>query len=168
MLCWRLIDPDGGAMPETKSVLFVCLGNICRSPTGEGVLLHLIQERNLESRFLVDSAGTSGYHVGHPADSRMSESAARRGYPLTSRSRQLTHQDMHEFDLVIAMDRSNQQAIKSVNSQPTATIYLLSDFLEGDWPVDVPDPYYGGEAGFEEVLDMIEAACPKILSKLLE
>ena len=75
---------------------------------------------------------------------------------------------MHEFDLVIAMDRSNQRAIEAVNSQPTATICLLSDFLADDWPVDVPDPYYGGEAGFEEVLDMIEAACPQILSTLLE
>ncbi len=155
-------------MPETKSVLFVCLGNICRSPTGEGVLLRLIEEQNLESRLLVDSAGTSGYHVGQPADGRMSECAARRGYPLLSRSRQLVHQDMHEFDLVIAMDRSNQRAIEAVNSQPTATICLLSDFLADDWPVDVPDPYYGGEAGFEEVLDMIEAACPQILSTLLE
>ncbi len=155
-------------MPETKSVPFVCLGNICRSPTGEGVLLHLAQQKDLGARLLVDSAGTSGYHVGQPADRRMSECAARRGYQLLSRSRQLTHGDLHEFDLVIAMDRSNQAAIEAINSAPTAEVCLLSDFLEDDWPVDVPDPYYGGADGFEEVVDMIEAACPKILAQLLE
>ncbi|MCH2182263.1 MAG: low molecular weight phosphotyrosine protein phosphatase [Mariniblastus sp.] len=155
-------------MSETKSVLFVCLGNICRSPTGEGILLHLAQQQDLESRLLIDSAGTSGYHVGQPADLRMTECASRRGYRLLSRSRQLTHGDLHEFDLVIAMDRSNQEAIAAINSEPTATVCLLSDFLEGDWPVDVPDPYYGGADGFEEVVDMIEAACPKILAQLLE
>ena len=158
----------GELMPETRSVLFVCLGNICRSPTGEGILLHLAQQRNLESRLLVDSAGTSGYHVGQPADRRMTECAARRGYQLLSRSRQLTHRDLHEFDLVIAMDRSNQEAIEAINSAPTATVCLLSDFLEDEWPVDVPDPYYGGVDGFEEVVDMIEAACPRILTQLLE
>ncbi len=155
-------------MVETKSVLFVCLGNICRSPTGEGVLLHLLEQRNLESTVLVDSAGTSGYHIGQPADRRMSESAGRRGYRLLSRSRQLTHQDLDEFDLVIAMDRSNQRDIEAVHSEPRSEIRLLSDFLDETWPVDVPDPYYGGDAGFEEVVDMIEAACPQILSRLME
>ena len=155
-------------MSKVKSVLFVCLGNICRSPTGEGVLLHSIKRQGLGSQCIVDSAGTSGYHVGQTADRRMQDSAARRGYSLLSRSRQLTHQDMLEFDLVIAMDRENRLGIESVNSQPSARIHLLSDFLDDSWPIDVPDPYYGGDAGFEEVLDMIEAACPNILSTLLE
>lgn len=164
----QLAKWDLETVSEVKSVLFVCLGNICRSPTGEGVLLHAIQQQGLESRCIVDSAGTSGYHVGQAADYRMRESAARRGYSLLSRSRQLTHQDMLEFDLVIAMDRENRLGIEAVNSQPSARIHLLSDFLDDAWPIDVPDPYYGGDAGFEEVLDMIEAACPKILAELLE
>ena len=154
-------------MPNQKSILFVCLGNICRSPTGEGVFQHLVEERGLESQITIDSAGTIGYHEGNPADRRMREHASRRGYDLTSRSRKITTDDLDRFDLVIAMDRQNQSDILTLDSSAT-NVKLLSDFLDDSWPVDVPDPYYGGSEGFETVLDMIEAACPVLLEKLLE
>lgn len=151
---------------KIESVLFVCLGNICRSPTGEGVLKSLVSQTDLQSRIVIDSAGTAGYHVGAEADSRMREHAAKRGFGLTSRARKFTRDDLSEFDLVIPMDQENLRDILSLVDDPSshrAEIKLLSDFLEGDWPTDVPDPYYGGAAGFEYVLDMIEAACPAII-----
>ncbi|MCL4135869.1 UNVERIFIED_CONTAM: hypothetical protein GTU68_011778 [Idotea baltica] len=154
-----------------KSVLFVCLGNICRSPTGEGVLQHAVDSQGLNDQIKIDSAGTIGYHQGNPADARMIDHASRRGYQLLSRSRKITAEDLHQFDLVIAMDRDNYRDIQSIDSAPTAEVKLLSDFLgneskTGEFPVDVPDPYYGGAAGFETVLDMIEAACPAIIEHL--
>lgn len=150
-----------------KSVLFVCLGNICRSPTGEGVLLALLEEQGLESKIKVDSAGTIGYHQGKPADPRMRASAAKRNIDLPSRSRKITEDDLGRFDLVLAMDRENLADINRLSEAPTAEVRLFSSFLGDDWPNDVPDPYYGGDAGFEYVLDMIEAGCPKILEYLL-
>ena len=152
----------------SKSVLFVCLGNICRSPTGEGVLQHLVDQQDLNDQISIDSAGTAGYHVGARADSRMRDHASRRGYDLQSRARKLSSRDMEEFDLVIAMDRENYRDIDRVNDHPTAELKMLSDFLGEDWPSDVPDPYYGGADGFEYVLDMVEAACPKIIEYLVD
>ncbi len=149
-------------------VLFVCLGNICRSPTGEGVLQHLVDEQGLADRIEIDSAGTGGYHVGAPADSRMREHALRRGYDLQSRARKLAAVDMQTFDLVVAMDRENYRDIQRIDENPSAELKMLSDFLGDDWPSDVPDPYYGNADGFEYVLDMIEAACPKIVQYLTE
>jgi protein-tyrosine phosphatase len=154
-------------MPNQKSILFVCLGNICRSPTGEGVLQQLVDERGLNDAIKVDSAGTIGYHAGHGADERMKAAARKRGYDLQSRSRKITPGDLETFDLVIAMDRENYQDIHHVHDGPTASIKLLSDYLGNEWPTDVPDPYYGGDEGFEYVLDMIEAACPAILTELV-
>ncbi len=155
-------------MTSKKSVLFVCLGNICRSPTGEGVMQHLVEEQGIDSQISIDSAGTIGYHTGHGADERMKAAAAKRGYDLQSRSRKITPRDLKSFDLIIAMDRENLQDIQHVHDSPTSTIKLLSDFLGDDWPSDVPDPYYGGPEGFEYVLDMIEAACPAILEELTQ
>ena len=153
-------------MIEKKSVLFVCLGNICRSPTGEGVLKHLVETEGRDEEVFIDSAGTIGYHEGNPADSRMRKHAAKRGYELLSRSRKISDDDTDRFDLVIAMDRQNQEDILAIDPQAT-NVRLLSTFLDDSWPVDVPDPYYGGSEGFETVLDMIEAACPRILSELI-
>lgn len=153
----------------SKSVLFVCLGNICRSPTGEGVFRSFASQAGHD--LTVESAGTIGYHAGQPADRRMQAAAGRRGYELCSRARQVEPADLQRFDLIVAMDQSNLHDLQAMQSdfpgshEGTATIKLLSDFLpdKGAWPRDVPDPYYGGEQGFEKVLDMIEAACPKIL-----
>ena len=153
---------------KTKSILFVCLGNICRSPTGEGIFRSYIQQRGNEQDFTVDSAGTIGYHQGNPADARMKQTAARRGYDLHSRSRKITPADLESFELVIAMDRENLQDINEVHPAPTASVKLLSYFLDDQWPTDVPDPHYGGEEGFEYVVDMIAAAVPKIYQHLIE
>ena len=150
-----------------KSILFVCLGNICRSPTGEGVMKHLVDQADLTDEVKVDSAGTIGHHAGRPADHRMQQSAESRGYDLQSRSRKIVERDLEEFDLVIAMDRENLSDIQAMVAQPKASVKLLSSYLGDDWPSDVPDPYYGGAEGFEYVLDMIEAACPKILEELV-
>jgi protein-tyrosine phosphatase len=149
-----------------KSVLFVCLGNICRSPTGEGVFQHFVEQTGRAHDIKIDSAGTIDYHTGNPADSRMIQHASRRGYQLTSRSRKVNTNDLQEFDLVIAMDRNNHRDLLAIENQPSAELKLLSHFLDDQFPVDVPDPYYGGPAGFETVLDMIEAACPSILKHL--
>ncbi len=128
---------------------------------------HLVNDRGLSDRIVVDSAGTHGYHVGERADSRMRAAAKQRGYKLLSRSRRVTRNDLEEFDLIIVMDRDNMSGILQLHTEPSAEIKMLSDFLDGDWPEDVPDPYYGGDAGFEQVMDMIETACPKIIDALV-
>lgn len=152
--------------PTRASVLFVCLGNICRSPTGEAVFRSFAADHD---HLEIDSAGTSGYHAGEPADPRMREAGARRGYDLTSRSRQVTAQDFHAFDLILAMDRSNLADLRDRRpSDGTAELRLMSDFLPAGSPLDVPDPYYGGPGGFEDVLDLIESGCPALLEHLLQ
>ncbi len=157
-----------GAMAETSGILFVCMGNICRSPTGEGVMRHLVDAEGHGDQIKIDSAGTISYHEGQPADARMREHAQKRGYRLDSIARQVRHADFERFDLIIAMDQDNHDDLTCRAPEAhLGKIRMLSDFLEGDWPVDVPDPYYGGAAGFERVLDMIEAACPNILKALL-
>jgi len=154
---------------QPVSVLFVCLGNICRSPTGEGVFQHYVEQQGVADRVRIDSAGTIGYHAGNPADARMRQHASRRGFDLKSISRKVTVQDLEDFDLVIAMDQSNHQDLQSLGIT-RGRLAMLGEFLPDGWhdeqTPDVPDPYYGGEAGFEEVLDMIEAACPQILEAL--
>ena len=151
----------------TASVLFVCLGNICRSPAAEGVLQELIRQRGLSEEILVDSAGTSSFHIGEPADRRMQQAAQQRGYELTSRSRQATARDYSKFDLIIAMDRNNYRELASLFGEPTAKLHLLSEYLPSDAPRDVPDPYHGGPEGFATVLDMLEKASPQILDQLI-
>ena len=153
-------------MQNRHSVLFVCLGNICRSPAAEGILQALVDEQDRQAEVVVDSAGTAGYHDGKRADARMIAAAKNRGIDLTSISRKLLPADLDQFDLVIAMDRENLADIQRLSSDPTATIKLLSEYLGDDWPSDVPDPYYGGGDGFEYVLDMLAAACPAILDEL--
>ena len=147
------------------------MGNICRSPTGEGIFKKHLEDRGSDDKVFVDSAGTIGYHAGKPADARMQSAAGQKGYQLTSISRQVTRGDLNEFDLVIAMDRENYsdlQHLKRNSDSPTsATIKLLSDYLGGDWPTDVPDPYYGGDDGFHYVVEMIESACDGIHDELL-
>ena len=152
--------------PSVRSVLFVCMGNICRSPTAEGVMQNLVAERGLGRGVFVDSAGTLRYHVGEPADLRMQEAASRRGYLLTSVSRQFTTEDFDRFDLIIAMDRENLRDIRSLELEPQGHVKQFSEFLPPDYPRDVPDPYLG-QAGFDRVIDIIEHGCPGILDHLL-
>ncbi len=128
----------------------------------------VVSDRNLDRDFFIDSAGTSSYHIGEPADRRMRSAAQRRGIELTSRSRMVSPRDMNEFDLVVAMDRKNYRELEAlVTGAGRNNIRMLSDFLEDTWADEVPDPYYGGDDGFEQVLDMLEAACPKIVEELV-
>ena len=151
-------------------VLFVCLGNICRSPAAEGVFKHLLNESNLDSEIEVDSAGTSSYHIGEPADARMRTSASARGVELTSRSRMVSARDFERFDLLIAMDRSNYRELQRLAGAAEGKLRLMSEFLaEADrsrFPEEVPDPYYGEDDGFEFVLNMLQAASPGLLEEL--
>ena len=151
-------------------LLFVCLGNICRSPAAEGVFLHLLNERGLNDRFLVDSAGTGGWHVGNPADRRMQAAASRRGIELPSRARQINLDDLSTFDLVLTMDDDNLMAVqalaKEAGSRATASIKPMLSYARNFSETEVPDPYYGGDTGFEHVLDLLEDACSNLLDKL--
>lgn len=145
-------------------VLFVCLGNICRSPTAEGVFRHKLREAGLESLVSIDSAGTGDWHVGEAPDARTCEAAMRRGYDLSAlRARQVRKADFGEFDLILAMDLANLAALKRLGqSADTAELDLFLRRYAGELD-EVPDPYYGGEAGFEQVLDLIERACDALL-----
>ena len=151
---------------EKIRVLFVCMGNICRSPTGEGVFKHYVDERGLNHRFEIDSAGTIGHHSGANADARMTAAARRRGYQLMSLARQVSEDDLDTFDLIIPMDHENLIDLERLAGGPSDVIRLLGSFLpnavDNDSARSVPDPYYGGAAGFEEVLDMMELACDGI------
>ena len=151
-------------------ILFVCLGNICRSPAAEGVFLHLLNQRGLQDHFVVDSAGTGSWHVGNPADRRMQAAAKRRGIHLPSRARQIELNDLEEFDLVLTMDDDNlmavQALVKEAGSRATASIKPMLSFARSFSETEVPDPYYGGESGFEHVLDLLEDACSNLLDEL--
>jgi protein-tyrosine phosphatase len=156
-------------MTDAKvAVLVVCTGNICRSPTGEGVLRHLVQQRGLADRVRVASAGTHDYHLGDAPDPRTVKHASKRGYDLSAqRAAQVRTQDFDDFDYILAMDRSHLRILRGL--QPPGSKAKLGLFLEasGKWKgQDVPDPYYGGAAGFEEVLDMVEEAGERWLDRI--
>jgi protein-tyrosine phosphatase len=152
-----------------KQVLFVCLGNICRSPSAEAVFTALVEKAGLTDKIECDSAGTAGYHAGEPADARMQRHAIRRGYHLTSRSRKfMASRDFDRFDYIIGMDDQNVWDLKcqARHEHDLKKIYKMTDFAtEGDYD-SVPDPYYGGEAGFEMVLDILEDACAGLLEQM--
>ena len=141
-------------------VLFVCMGNICRSPTAEGVFRHLLRENNLEDLVDVDSAGTHGYHVGEAPDQRTQRAAARRGYDLSGiRARKVAPQDLEYFDLILAMDRNSLEALLIVCPPDRADrLGLFMDYSKNFDDDEVPDPYYGLGHGFDLVLDMVEDA----------
>jgi protein-tyrosine phosphatase len=126
----------------------------------------LVNRRGFASKLLIDSAGTGGYHIGNLPDSRMIAAGANRGIPMTSRAKKLTATHLEERDLIIAMDRENLANIRRLATGDTSHVRLLSDFLGKEWPRDVPDPYYGEDAGFDYVLDMLEAACPSIMNEI--
>ena len=149
-------------------VLMVCMGNICRSPTAHGVLTQRVADAGLGDRIVVDSAGTHDYHVGRPPDERAQQHAARRGVDLSAqRARQLTARDFDAFDLVLVMDDANEQAARAL-CPPAQRHRLrrLTDFCTRHSASEVPDPYYGGAAGFEAVLDLVEDACDGVLAAL--
>ena len=155
-------------MTDPVALCFVCLGNICRSPLAEGVFLHLARERGVADRFAVDSSGTGGWHVGNAPDPRSVAVAAQHGVRLPSRARQFHADDIERFDLFLAMDVSNRDTLID-RGVPADRVRLMRSFdpaCAGNREPEVPDPYYGGEAGFEDVYTMLEAACNGLLDEL--
>jgi len=147
-------------------LLFVCLGNICRSPLAEGVFLHLVTEADLLDHYVIDSAGTSAYHVGERPDRRSIAVAQKHGVVLPSRARQVELADYEAFDLLVAMDRSNHRDLLSDQpSAATARLVMLRDY-DPAGPGDVPDPYYGGPRGFDDVYAMVERCSRRLLEEL--
>jgi protein-tyrosine phosphatase len=159
--------PSVNNQKATVSVLFVCMGNICRSPTAEGAFRHVVEEAGLSEKFLIDSAGTHAYHVGEPADRRASAAAERRGISLDGiAARRIEPNDFEKFDYVLAMDRLNHVTlVDQADAEYHDKIRLFLDFGPGTED-EVPDPYYGGAAGFERVLDLVEEASRVLLETL--
>jgi len=151
----------------TTRVLFVCMGNICRSPTAEGVSRSLAERLGVAESFEFDSAGTHGYHVGNPPDERTRKAAQRRGFDLSAlRARQVNEFDFVRFDLLLAMDRDNLSLLqKACPLDQQGKLRLFLEFA-GVPEAEVPDPYYGGPAGFERVLDLVEAGAESLIRQL--
>lgn len=152
-----------------KKILFVCMGNICRSPAAEGIMQKLIDEQNLDNIIKVDSAGTIGFHEGEPADPRMSKHALERGYKLTSSSRKFNpKKDFNEFDYIVTMDDNNYKDIRAldIENKHLNKIYKIADFFINHEFDEVPDPYYGGADGFELVLNLLEDGSKNLLMKI--
>jgi protein-tyrosine phosphatase len=161
----------GKAEPQplaARRVLFVCMGNICRSPTAEGVFRKLLAERAPELDVQVDSAGTHAYHIGHPPDVRAQRAAALRGVDLsTQRARRVTEQDFEHFELLLAMDELNRAALLDICPvEYRGRVRLLLEFAPQAGRLEVPDPYYGASNGFEHVLDLVEEAAVGVLEHL--
>lgn len=156
-------------MKNRKKVLFVCLGNICRSPAAEGVMRHLVERAGLDGRIECDSAGTYGGHAGERADARMRRAALRRGYDLQSISRQIRSDDFDRFDMIVTMDDSNYERVHRLapTHEAAQKIFRMTDFCRRHPDATyVPDPYYEGAEGFERVLDLLEDACEGLLSAI--
>jgi protein-tyrosine phosphatase len=149
-------------------LLFVCLGNICRSPAAENIMNHLAAEAGVSSQIECDSAGTGSYHIGNPPDRRMQAAAANRNLPMTGSARQFTTADFAAFDLILSMDRDNYQNIIALDPQGRyrAKVKLMCDFATQHSDQEVPDPYFGGTEGFDYVIDLLTDACGGLLSQL--
>lgn len=149
-------------------LLFVCLGNICRSPAAEGIMNHLIEHAGLSRQITCDSAGTSSYHVGSSPDRRMTAAAHQRGIPLGSRARQFNADDFTAFDLILAMDRDNYVDICALDpdGKYRHKVRLMCDFCTHHSLREVPDPYYGGAEGFNQVIDLLMDACAGLLEEI--
>ena len=163
----RLIERLRGK--DHISILFVCLGNICRSPAAEGVMQAIVDEEGAAARFTIDSAGTGNYHVGDLPDQRMRIHALRRGYELTHRCRQVRAYDFDDFDIIVAMDASNERNLRRIAPSPEAEakIVQMAEFVDIASRYDhIPDPYYEGAEGFELVLDLLQSACRNLYDTL--
>lgn len=155
-------------MSHRVSVLFVCLGNICRSPTAHGIFEKRLRDRNLQDQILVDSAGTGDWHLGKAPDPRAQSYAQHRGYDISHlRARQIEPSDFELFDYILAMDNQNLANIRSMQPEGyPGHVSLFLDFLDEGRGQEVPDPYYGGAQGFELVVDMVEQACDNLLQHI--
>jgi protein-tyrosine phosphatase len=157
---------------HTIGLLFVCLGNICRSPTAEAVMRSLVREAGLEGAIELDSAGTAAEHVGSPPDARAVAAAGARGIALVGFARQVSREDFEDFDVVLAMDRANTRTLRRLapGDRERAKVRLLREFdpaSAGDQEPEIPDPYYGGPGGFDEVFDLVLAACRGLLAQIV-
>jgi protein-tyrosine phosphatase len=162
---------DHDPTTESRRILFVCLGNICRSPLAEGVMRHLAAESGMDGRIQVDSAGTGAWHVGNPPDRRSLSVARKNGVPLEGRARQVEAEDFTHFDLLVAMDRDNLRQLEALRDRAGggAPVRLLREFdPEANGDLEVPDPYYGGRDGFDRVYEMVHRSCRSLLAALEE
>ncbi|MBR4829225.1 MAG: low molecular weight phosphotyrosine protein phosphatase [Muribaculaceae bacterium] len=160
-------------MNESKKygILFVCLGNICRSPAAQAVLQRMVDERGLADRFLIDSAGTGGYHIGDLPDKRMRVHARPRGYELTHRARRVQSYDFEDFDLIVGMDAANVDDLcrLAATIEQQDKVVMMGNYIRQFPNYDyVPDPYYEGSEGFELVLDLLEDACDNLLNQIIQ
>ena len=153
------------------SVLFICLGNICRSPAAQAVMQRMVDERGLSDRFFIDSAGTGGWHIGDLPDKRMRVHARPRGYELTHRARKVQSSDFEDFDLIVGMDAANIDDLCSLAAtiEQQDKVVMMGDYIRQYPNYDhVPDPYYEGSEGFELVLDLLEDSCDNLLNRIIE
>ena len=158
-------------MSDPVRIAFVCLGNICRSPTAKGVMQHLVDAGQVGDRVVVDSFGTAGYHIGEPPDRRAQAEARGRGITLDHRGQQFTSGDFDRFDLVLAMDHANVRDLRRIapDDESAAKVRLLREWdPEANGDLEVPDPYYGGEDGFAKVFDLVERSCRTLLAELTD
>lgn len=153
-----------------QRLLFVCLGNICRSPTAENIMSYLIEQANLSKHIICDSAGTGDYHIGKPPDQRMVAAAHQRGLPLRGKARQIQPLDLETFDLILAMDRQNYQDILALDPAGRShhKVRLICDFCTDHLNTEVPDPYFGGSEGFHYVFSLLLDACEGLLHYLTQ
>ena len=147
-------------------VLFVCLGNICRSPLAEALFRKHVEERGLQDKYTIDSCGTAAYHVGDEPDSRSRANARKNGLEYTHRGRQVNSSDFEEFDVIIPMDVSNEANLQKEDPTGTARIELMRNYDPGHEGEDVPDPYYGGEQGFQNVFEILDRSTANLLDRL--
>ena len=155
-------------MADGKRILFVCMGNICRSPAAEIVFRKMVEDAGLEDDFTIDSAGTISYHAGNPPDPRMSETLARGGYEPGGRARQVQKEDLERFDLILTMDEDNLADVQALDSSGDHghKIRAFVDYLEELEAPRIPDPYYGGQKGFHHVIELLEDGCRNLLRQL--
>lgn len=167
LLYFRISD-DPMSSNESVRVLFVCMGNICRSPLAHGLFEHMVREAGLGEHIQVDSAGTHAYHVGEPPDPRSQETARRRGVDLSGqKARRVSERDFEEFDYVLAMDKDNYLLLQDICPPGRESrLRLFLDFAPELPETEVPDPYYGGASGFERVYDLVEAAARGLLEEI--
>ena len=162
------LRPKPNLESHPVKLLFVCMGNICRSPAAEGVMRARLQEAGLGQSVAVDSAGTIDYHVGKQPDKRMCQASAARGVPLDHLARQVRAHDLREFDVILAMDHDNLAEIRSLDpgGQFRDKVKLFCEFCTEHDAAEVPDPYYGGPEGFEVVLDLLEDGCTELVRRI--
>lgn len=161
----RMIETD-----KKTSVLFICLGNICRSPAAEGIMKHLVKKRGLDNMIEVDSAGIGAWHVGEKPDRRMRIHGADHGYDFSSRARQIKHEDLELFDYIIVMDNENYHDVMALTrtKEEREKVSMITDFCHHHGHNAVPDPYYGSGREFELVIELLEDACDGLLKHIIK